>query len=301
MLRHENIVLLKDAFRRNGKLSLVFEFVDMNLLELLERNREGLDQDLVCKIIYQLTKAIAYCHRNDVIHRDIKLENLLINKHDYSLKLCDFGFARTMPSRDTALTDYVATRWYRAPEILVGIVRYGKEVDVWAIACIAGEISDGQPLFPGQSELDQLHLIQKLLGPLTPEQLLVFQRNDRFQGLRFPAVPKPEGLDIRYLGKAGKRAIAFMKAILVMEPKLRLTAEAACTHPWFDGRAVKPGKIVMNLPKRTIGEVVELPPINSPGRWQALPRRKVPVVLKPRLLSTLELTGGRLVRNVINS
>ena len=296
MLRHENIVLLKDAFRRNGKLSLVFEFVDMNLLELLERNRSGLDQDLVCKIIYQLTKAIAYCHRNDVVHRDIKLENLLINKHDYSLKLCDFGFARTLPSRDTALTDYVATRWYRAPEILVGIVRYGKEVDVWAIACIAGEISDGQPLFPGQSELDQLHLIQKLIGPLTPEQLLFFQKNERYQGIKFPGFPKPEGLEMRYLGLVPKKAISFMKAILVMEPRLRLTADAACSHPWFEGR-VKPGKIVMNLPRRTIGEVLELPAINSTGRWQGSSLRKAPVLTQPkRVLGGLELTGGRLVR-----
>lgn len=85
------------------------------------------------------------------------------------LKLCDFGFARTQPTKaNVVLTDYVATRWYRAPEILIGS-NYGKEVDMWAIGCIMGEISDGEPLFPGETEIDQLFIIQKLLGPMTPE------------------------------------------------------------------------------------------------------------------------------------
>lgn len=84
------------------------------------------------------------------------------------MKLCDFGFARPL-AKDEQLTDYVATRWYRAPELVLGSCNYGKEVDIWAIACIMGELIDGQPLFPGDDEIDQLYLIQKLIGPLTPE------------------------------------------------------------------------------------------------------------------------------------
>jgi len=98
-------------------------------------------------------------HENNFIHRDIKPENLLISL-DHKLKICDFGFARSMPNRQNALTDYVATRWYRAPELLLSSSNYGKSIDVWAIACIMGEITDGQPLFPGESDVDQLYVTQ---------------------------------------------------------------------------------------------------------------------------------------------
>jgi len=105
-----------------------------------------------------------------VIHRDIKPENLLINPKRKELKICDFGFARVLNSKAGAgLTDYVATRWYRAPELLLS-PHYGKEVDIWAAACIMGEITDGEALFPGESEIDQLFCIQKILGKLTPSQ-----------------------------------------------------------------------------------------------------------------------------------
>ncbi len=97
-----------------------------------------------------------------MIHRDIKPENLLINPANNDLRLCDFGFARVLNNKGV-LTDYVATRWYRSPELLLSN-SYGKEVDIWAIGCIMGEITDGDPLFPGESEIDQLYCIQKILG-----------------------------------------------------------------------------------------------------------------------------------------
>ncbi|CEM31993.1 unnamed protein product [Vitrella brassicaformis CCMP3155] len=152
MLRQENIVELKEAFRRKGKLYLVFEYVEKNLLEFLEMHPEGLE----------LLNAIAYCHQHNTIHRDIKPENLLVDPSTLTLKLCDFGFARQMPLKPGPLTDYVATRWYRAPELLLGDTTYGKEVDLWAIGCITGELIDGNPLFPGESEMDQLFIIQKV-------------------------------------------------------------------------------------------------------------------------------------------
>lgn len=102
----------------------------------------------------------------NVIHRDIKPENLLITDTN-QLKICDFGFARNLPQQkpgsNQILTDYVATRWYRSPELLLGD-KYSKEVDIWAIGCIMGEITDGEPLFPGESEIDQLYVIQKIMG-----------------------------------------------------------------------------------------------------------------------------------------
>lgn len=130
----------------------MFEFVEKNMLEILEEDcPNGLDvsflssqANLVRMYIYQLVKSIDYCHKHDIIHRDIKPENLLVNPDEQILKLCDFGFARQLPVKGGGgLTDYVATRWYRAPELLLGDPNYGKEVDYWAIGCIMGELTDG--------------------------------------------------------------------------------------------------------------------------------------------------------------
>lgn len=120
MLRQKNIVQLKEAFIYRGKLYFVMEYAEKNLLEVLEEQPNGLPQELVRIFMYQLTKAIEHCHMNDVIHRDIKPENLLVNS-DHTLMLCDFGFARVIDNmNDDKYTDYVATRWYRAPELLLG-------------------------------------------------------------------------------------------------------------------------------------------------------------------------------------
>ena len=235
MLKHENIVELREAFRRKGKLYLVCEYVEKNLLEILEQQPAGLPPETVRKYIYQLCRAINWCHEHDVVHRDIKPENLLINP-DHSLKLCDFGFARTVTAKNRGdLTDYVATRWYRAPELLLGDTGYGKSVDVWAIGCIMGELTDGQPLYPGESEIDQLYVIQKVMGPLTPDQTEMFLRNPRFLGLKFPDMSRPETLEKRYVGKLTKKALSFMKGLLSMDPSKRLRAQDALQHSYFDG------------------------------------------------------------------
>mmetsp|Transcript_21371 Transcript_21371/g.9859 ORF Transcript_21371/g.9859 Transcript_21371/m.9859 type:complete len:238 (+) Transcript_21371:1168-1881(+) len=232
MMKHENIVSLKEAFRRKGKLYLVFEFVERNLLEVLELKPNGIGQDNVKRHIYQICRAIESCHAKEVIHRDIKPENLLIGD-DGSVKICDFGFARTLPLRGT-MTDYVATRWYRAPELLLGCPRYGKPVDTWAIGCIMGELTDGQPLFPGESEIDQLYVIQKVLGPLTPELQEMFMRNPRYIGYKFPQSTAPQTLERRYLGKLSKQALSFMKGLLRLEASERLTMQDALNHSYFE-------------------------------------------------------------------
>ncbi|XP_060689429.1 cyclin-dependent kinase-like 5 isoform X5 [Hemiscyllium ocellatum] len=209
-LKQENIVELKEAFRRRGKLYLVFEYVEKNMLELLEEMPNGVQPEKVRNYIYQLIKAIHWCHKNDIVHRDIKPENLLISYSDM-LKLCDFGFARNLSEGSNAnYTEYVATRWYRSPELLLG-APYGKAVDMWSVGCILGELSDGQPLFPGESEIDQLYTIQRVLGPLPPEQMKLFYSNPRFHGLRFPAVNHPQTLDRRYLGVISGVMLDLMK------------------------------------------------------------------------------------------
>jgi hypothetical protein len=119
--------------------------------------------------------------------------------------------------------------------LLLGDTGYGKGVDVWAIGCIMGELTDGQPLYPGESEIDQLYVIQKVMGPLTPEQMEMFLRNPRFLGLKFPDMSRPETLEKRYVGKLTKKALSFMKSLLVMDPAKRPTANETLQNPFFDG------------------------------------------------------------------
>ena len=233
MLQHRNIVSLLEAFRRKGRLYLVFEYADKNMLEVLEGNNGGVSPARVRSYIYQLVLAVNWCHVNNIVHRDVKPENLLIN-NDGTLKLCDFGFARTLSESGRGMTDYVATRWYRSPELLLGLTNYGREVDPWAVGCIMGELVDGQPLLPGESDIDQLYVIQKLLGPLTRAQDGYFLSNPRFNGLKFPDMGNPETLEKRYMGMLSKKGMDFMKGCLAMDPRDRFTASQMLAHPWFD-------------------------------------------------------------------
>ncbi|XP_051966870.1 cyclin-dependent kinase-like 5 isoform X2 [Xyrauchen texanus] len=233
-LKQDNIVELKEAFRRRGKLYLVFEYVEKNMLELLEELPNGAPPDKVRSYIFQLIKAIHWCHNNEIVHRDIKPENLLISSNDI-LKLCDFGFARNLSEgSDANYTEYVATRWYRSPELLLG-APYGKAVDMWSVGCILGELSDGQPLFPGESEIDQLFTIQKVLGPLPPEQMKLFYSNPRFAGLRFPSVSHPQTLERRYLGIINGLMLDLIKNLLCLNPTERFLTEQCLNHPVFQG------------------------------------------------------------------
>ncbi|XP_048775139.1 cyclin-dependent kinase-like 5 isoform X4 [Ostrea edulis] len=231
-LKQENIVELREAFRRKGKLYLVFEYVERNMLELLEEMPNGVPTEKVKSYTYQLCKAIQWCHCQDIIHRDIKPENLLISVND-TLKLCDFGFARSIHGGLVGVyTDYVATRWYRSPELLLGSA-YGKAVDIWSIGCILGELSDGQPLFPGESEIDQLYVIQKVLGPLPAEQMKMFFANPRFSGLKFPSVARPQTLPKRYHGILSGVLIDFMDKTLKLDPNQRYLIDDCLEHEAF--------------------------------------------------------------------
>jgi cyclin-dependent kinase-like len=166
--RHVNIVNLRDVFREKGKLFLIFDYVEKTLLEELQLSPSGLKMQKIKEIIYQILSANHFLHSSNIIHRDIKPENLLISKHGV-VKLCDFGFARQMKKEPGfCYTDYVSTRWYRAPELLVGDAAYNESVDVWAIGCIFAEIYNGMPLFPGDSDL---HTLQLILETITADDM----------------------------------------------------------------------------------------------------------------------------------
>ncbi|XP_059608629.1 cyclin-dependent kinase-like 3 [Phlebotomus argentipes] len=181
-LRHENLVNMIEVFRRKKRFFLVFEYLEHTVLEELEARSGGLGFVTARKYIYQVVRALDFIHSNDVIHRDIKPENVLVSRLGI-VKLCDFGFARTYAENET-FTDYVATRWYRSPELLVGDPRYGKEVDIWATGCLYAEMMTGEPLFPGESDVDQLFQIVRVLGKVNARHQVLITRNTIFKGMK---------------------------------------------------------------------------------------------------------------------
>ncbi|XP_074922169.1 cyclin-dependent kinase-like 2 isoform X2 [Chelonoidis abingdonii] len=218
-LRHENLVNLLEVCKKKKRWYLVFEFVDHTLLDDLELFPHGLDYSRVRKYLFQIIKGIGFCHSHNIIHRDIKPENILVSQSGV-VKLCDFGFARTLAAPGEAYTDYVATRWYRAPELLVGDTKYGKAVDVWAIGCLVPEMLTGEPLFPGDSDIDQLYHIMKCLGNLTPRHQELFYKNPLFAGVRLPEVKEAEPLERRY-PKLSAAVLDLAKKCLQIDPDKR--------------------------------------------------------------------------------
>ena len=236
-LKHPNIVDFQEAFIHKGNLFLVFEYVEKNLLELLEESPDGIDPKLIRSFVFQMCKAIHYLHSKNMIHRDVKPENLLISEN-MELKLCDFGFARKICLDDKnnnidAMTDYVATRWYRSPELLLSNGIYGPEVDYWAVGCIMGELADGNPMFPGENETDQLDCIIKVLGNLPEELVNMYYENPIYNGKELLRVPRPESLERRYMGKLGPTAIDFLKGLLQLDPNKRLNGDNVFKHKYF--------------------------------------------------------------------
>ncbi|ORC87420.1 putative mitogen-activated protein kinase, putative,kinase [Trypanosoma theileri] len=229
-LRHPNVISLLDVFRRDGKLYLVFEYVENTILQLIEEKRHGLPPEDVRRYTYQLLNGVDYCHAHNIIHRDVKPENILVSKEGL-LKLCDFGFARQLSSKGK-YTDYVATRWYRAPELLVGDVSYGKAVDVWAIGCIFSELSDGQPLFPGESDLDQLSLILRTCGPVPNRMVDIFEHNSLYRRVMFPSTPIELTLRQRF-HKFPEPWLEFLTSCLRTDPAERPSCAALMNFPYF--------------------------------------------------------------------
>ncbi|XP_037688694.1 cyclin-dependent kinase-like 1 isoform X2 [Choloepus didactylus] len=231
-LKHPNLVNLLEVFRRKRKLHLVFEYCDHTVLHELDRYQRGVPEHLVKSITWQTLQAVNFCHKHNCIHRDVKPENILITKHSV-IKLCDFGFARLLTGPSDYYTDYVATRWYRSPELLVGDTQYGPPVDVWAIGCVFAELLSGMPLWPGKSDVDQLYLIRKTLGDLIPRHQQVFSTNQYFSGVKIPDPEEMEPLELKF-PNISYPALGLLKGCLHMDPTERLTCEQLLQHPYFD-------------------------------------------------------------------
>uniref|UniRef100_A0A8D2PYY2 Cyclin dependent kinase like 1 n=1 Tax=Zosterops lateralis melanops TaxID=1220523 RepID=A0A8D2PYY2_ZOSLA len=231
-LKHPNLVELLEVFRRKRRLHLVLEYCEHTVLHELDKHPHGVPEYLVKSITWQTLQAVNFCHKHNCIHRDVKPENILITKHSV-IKLCDFGFARILTGPSDSYTDYVATRWYRSPELLVGDTQYGPPVDVWAIGCLFAELLSGLPLWPGKSDVDQLYLIRRTLGDLIPRHQHVFSTNQFFSGVRIPDPESMEPLEMKF-PNISYSALALMKSCLRMDPAERQSCEQLLQQPYFD-------------------------------------------------------------------
>lgn len=152
-INHDNVVKLKEVIRQNNDLYFVFEYCDENLYQVQKANNNVMDIKDIKSIMYQIMSGLSHIHKNGFFHRDMKLENVLMIEG--KVKIADFGLAREIRSKPP-YTDYVSTRWYRAPELLLRSTTYNSPVDIFAAGCILAELLLGRPLFAGTSEGDQL-------------------------------------------------------------------------------------------------------------------------------------------------
>ncbi|XP_072805996.1 mitogen-activated protein kinase 15 isoform X4 [Vicugna pacos] len=234
---HPNIIRLLDVIRAENDrdIYLVFEYMDTDLHAVICKGMVLKDTHKRY-IFYQLLRATKFIHSGCVIHRDQKPSNVLLDA-SCSVKLCDFGLARSLSSlpegpEGQALTEYVATRWYRAPEVLLSSSWYTPGVDMWSLGCILGEMLRGRPLFPGTSTLHQLELILETIPPPSEEDLLAL--GSSYSASVVPPLGSRPRQTLDALLPAGTppEALDLLKRLLVFAPDKRLSAAQALQHPY---------------------------------------------------------------------
>ncbi|CAG2166681.1 unnamed protein product [Oppiella nova] len=230
-LMHPNVVRLEDVIMQENRLYLVFEFLSMDLKKYLDSlpNPKLMEESLVKSYLYQILDAIVFCHSRRVIHRDLKPQNLLLDSKGV-IKLADFGLARAFGIPVRVYTHEVVTLWYRAPEVLLGGQRYSTPVDIWSIGCIFAEMANKNPLFHGDSEIDQLFRIFRTLGtPVEDNWPGVTQLPDYKQS--FPSWKK--NIIPSLMPNTEQSGIDLLQSMLIYDPHKRISAKAALKHPYF--------------------------------------------------------------------
>lgn len=255
--QHPNIVKLIEVIydQPTGRLALVFELIDCNLYELISERRKRLNFKLVKLYLYQLFKALNHIHQLNIFHRDVKPENILVQRKGSKLKLADFGSCRVDDKGLQPFTDYISTRWYRAPECLLTKGYYGAEMDIWGAGCVMYEIITFDPLFPGSNELDQIDKIHQVLGSPTTEVLVRLGLNGAKDiKFNFPhQVGKgvenvvPPTFNSRGSSSNGKDCLDLLKKTLKYVFFDRITARETMKHPFFDEIKVQTKKAHQNI------------------------------------------------------
>lgn len=226
---HPCIVKLHEVLfdRPSGRLALVFEIMEMNIYELIRGRKQKLPDLKVKNYMWQLLKALDHMHRNNIFHRDIKPENMLVQ--DDVLKLADFGSCRGVKSKQP-FTEYISTRWYRAPECLLTDGYYSYKMDVWGVACVIFEVVALFPLFAGTDEIDQVQKIHNIMGTPSAEVLSKFKRRSQMN-FNFPP-KKGRGLKSLLPG-ADTDLVDLLENMLKYDPDERFTARDCLKHAWF--------------------------------------------------------------------
>jgi cyclin-dependent kinase len=228
-LQHPNIVRLVNVLHTDKKLTLVFEFLDQDLKKLLDGHKGPLPEAMVKSFLFQLLNGTAKCHKHKVLHRDLKPQNLLINREGV-LKLADFGLARAFGIPVKNFTHEVVTLWYRAPDILMGSKDYNTSVDIWSVGCIFAEIVTKRPLFPGKNEDDQLNRIFKIRGTPNAEEWPGIQELPGYK----PDFPVYEKENIaNHIQGLDAEGIDLLERMLVHDPTKRISAKDAMKHPYL--------------------------------------------------------------------
>ncbi|XP_062839026.1 serine/threonine-protein kinase ICK [Anolis carolinensis] len=270
-LSHANVVKLKEVIRENDNLYFVFEYMKENLYQLMKERNKLFPESTVRNIMYQILQGLAFIHKHGFFHRDLKPENLLCMGPEL-VKIADFGLAREIRSRPP-YTDYVSTRWYRAPEVLLRSTNYSSPIDIWAVGCIMAEVYTLRPLFPGASEIDTIFKICQVLG--TPK------KNDWSEGYQLAGTMNfrwpqcvPNNLKT-LIPNASSEAIQLMRDMLQWDPKKRPTASQALRYPYFQvGQALGPSRCIQeggkqrDVPEKTQIHIKPIPPAQPPPKAQ---------------------------------
>jgi len=238
-LVHPNVVSLKHCFYTNGEkadevyLNLVLEYVPETVYRIIKhysRTKRTIPFLYTKMYMYQLARSLAYIHALGVCHRDIKPQNLLLDPQAHVLKLCDFGSAKVLTRGEPNIA-YICSRYYRAPELIFGSTDYMTTIDVWSYGCVFAELLLGHPIFPGESNVDQLVEIIKVVGTPTKEEIISMNHN--YTEFKFPQV-KPHPWSKIFRSRATPEAVDLVSKLLQYSPEKRLTPLEACIHPFFD-------------------------------------------------------------------
>mmetsp|Transcript_22984 Transcript_22984/g.58378 ORF Transcript_22984/g.58378 Transcript_22984/m.58378 type:complete len:371 (+) Transcript_22984:133-1245(+) len=237
---HENVLGLRDIMSPPpGKpetwkdMYLVTELLDTDLHYIIH-SKQALTDDHIQYFVYQILRGLKCIHAARVLHRDLKPGNLLVNKN-CDLKICDFGLARGVDhdAHQNKLTEYVVTRWYRAPELLVENEDYGEAIDMWSVGCILAEFLGRKALFPGRDYLQQLRLIIDVLGTPTTSDLAIIQNEQAVEYIK--SLPKREKASFKKMfPNSNQQAVELLEKMLVFDPSKRVSAAEALAHPYME-------------------------------------------------------------------
>lgn len=235
--KHENVISLQDVYVPGGDIPdfrdvyTVTELMDTDLHNIIT-SKQGLTDDHCQYFTYQILRALKHIHSANVLHRDLKPSNILLNGN-CDLKICDFGLARVNPEQQANLTAYVATRWYRAPEIMLSWRAYTNAVDMWSVGCILGEILLGRPLFPGRDFFEQLKLVTDVLGAPSESDLLSI-KSERAKNYVMKHFMNKQRIPMSELfPDANEQLRDLLDKMLVFDPQRRITVEEALRHPYL--------------------------------------------------------------------